>query len=404
MKPKVFGEHDDVTLEQFYNVADSAEFAALMADGHRGYLMPIGGVAAYDNKVSPNGVGVDIGCGNMAVKTDVTLDEFADISREQVDDNPYKVLSNPKLNDLADEIWHRIQFGPGRVNREDDAPRDHELFLDDRWYILPNTGGEQAFRDELREKARDQLGTVGGGNHYVDVFVDDDNYIWVGVHFGSRGFGHTIAMKYLALAQGGTWDDYGDGDEEVILHRRNPIGYDYWQMMELAVEYAYAGREWATRKVVDIIGANEVDVVHNNHNFATEEEHMGRELVVIRKGATPAFTGQRGFVGGSVGDNAVILEGAHTEEGSKEHWLQKQSLFSTVHGAGRVMGRREAKRTVDESEVEEWLDGMGVIRRGGGLDESPQAYRRLSDVLDIHSDTINVLHELRPIIVCMAND
>ncbi len=156
------------------------------------------------------------------------------------------------------------------------------------------------------------------------------------------------------------------------------------------------------------MGGSELDLVHNNHNFAWQEEHFGEELVVVRKGATPAFPGQRGFVGGSMGDDAVILEGA--AEGSIE---QQEALYSTVHGAGRVMSRTEAagrrgrKRgrssgRISREMMQGWLERKGVILRGGGLDEAPQAYRRLKDVIAAQGGTVNVLHTLRPLVVAMA--
>ena len=168
--------------------------------------------------------------------------------------------------------------------------------------------------------------------------------------------------------------------------------------MNLGGAYAYAGREWVARKTVSILGGREQELVHNHHNFAWKESHEGEEYVVVRKGATPAFPGQRGFVGGSMGDDAVILEGSHqiTDEA-------KIALFSTVHGAGRVMSRTEARgktkgwgpkaRIVSPGKVSwqmvnEWLGPKGVILRGGGLDEAPHAYRRLPDVLAAQGSTV----------------
>ena len=166
--------------------------------------------------------------------------------------------------------------------------------------------------------------------------------------------------------------------------------------------------------------------MHNHHNFAWEEEHFGRTFVVVRKGATPAFPGQKGFVGGSMGDDAVILEGARTRDGGggetggamadrETAALQARALYSTVHGAGRVMSRTAARgkrhrRTgkvlkrgkVTREMMREWVDRKGVVLRGGGTDESPHVYRRLTDVLAAQGDTVTVLHTLRPLVVVMA--
>ena len=373
-----------------------------MADGHVGYVMPIGGVAAYHNQVSVVGVGFDIACGNAAIRTDLTLASFGDDA----------AAVNATLVALADEIAAMVSFGIGRKNRADDAPVNHALFDDAAWDAVP-----AQHRNALREKARVQLGTVGSGNHYVDVFVDELGFIWVGVHFGSRGFGHTVASNFLALGQGKAWGERVP-ETEVLLDLSDPIGHDYWHLMNLAGEYAYAGREWVARKVLALLGGVELELVHNHHNFAWKEEHYGDEVVVIRKGATPAFPGQKGFIGGSMGDDAVIVQGVPTDSTSSEVVeLQKSALFSTVHGAGRVMSRTQAagkrdrrsgrqlsRGDVSPNMMRDWVREKGVVVRGGGVDESPHVYRRLPDVLAAQGGTIEVLHTLRPVIVVMAGD
>ncbi len=397
---KIFGQHDEQTVIQFQDVRTRAVDAALMADGHVGYVMPIGGVAAYRDQISVVGVGFDIACGNAAIRTDLTLDSLGD--------SPAEVRKT--LVGFAGEIADTVSFGIGRKNRSDDAPVDHALFADPSWDVVP-----PKHRQALQVKARQQLGTVGSGNHYVDVFADESGVIWVGVHFGSRGFGHTIASAFLAMGQGKEWGERVP-EREVLLDLVNPIGHDYWHLMNLAGQYAYAGREWVARKVVSILGGSELDLVHNHHNFAWKEVHGDQELVVVRKGATPAFPGQKGFIGGSMGDDAVIVQGAVPGAASPEtEVVQREALFSTVHGAGRVMSRTAAagKRNrktgaiitpgrVTAEMMSEWIKEKGVILRGGGLDESPHVYRRLSDVLAAQEGTIEVLHTLRPLIVVMA--
>jgi tRNA-splicing ligase RtcB (3'-phosphate/5'-hydroxy nucleic acid ligase) len=393
-EPMIFGSHDGNALAQLRDVASRAERAALMADGHVGYVMPIGGVAAYRERASVVGVGFDIACGNAAIRTDLRAEQFG----------------RGELERVGEELQRSISFGMGRTNREDDAPVDHPLFGSDAWEAVP-----ASHRSALREKARAQLGTVGSGNHYVDVFADEAGSIWVGVHFGSRGLGHTIASGFLALSQDLPWGSRA-GEKEVLLPLDAPLGHDYWTLMNLAGEYAYAGREWVARKVVAMLGGREEELVHNHHNFAWREQHDGEEFVVIRKGATPAFPGQKGFVGGSMGDDAVIVEG--TRDGDREtRTLQRAALFSTVHGAGRVMSRTEAAgryrgrgrtRTlirpgrVTPEMMMQWMDSRGIILRGGGLDESPHAYRRLPEVLAAQRGTVRVLHTLRPLLVVMA--
>ncbi len=363
-KPAVFGSHEPNTLAQLDDVASRAERAALMADGHLGYVMPIGGVAAYRDKVSVVGVGFDIACGNAAIRTDLKLPQI-----------------QGRLRELADAIQASLSFGVGLRNRSEDAPSDDPLFEDPAWDAVP----DRHERDRLRAKAREQIGTVGSGNHYVDVFADEADRIWVGVHFGSRGFGFGVAHGFLALSQNKQWGERAP-EREALLDVHAPIGDAYWQLMNLA---------------------------GHHHNFAWIEEHGGEKLYVIRKGATPAFPGQKGFVGGSMGDDAVILQGA-TPADAATRQLQARALYSTVHGAGRVMSRTAAagKRTrkgkvlkpgaISREMMHEWVKGKGVVLRGGGTDESPHVYRRLPDVLKAQGATVEVLHTLRPLIVVMA--
>ena len=396
---KIFGQHEPGTIAQLQKVAERAEKVALMADGHVGYVMPIGGVAAYREAVSVVGVGFDIACGNAAIRTDLTLADLATPRR-----------AHREVAALADEIAGRVSFGVGRRNTANDAPTDDPLFDDPAWEALPASE-----RKALKNKARDQLGTVGSGNHYVDVFADETDTLWVGVHFGSRGFGHTIASAFLALGQGRGWGERVP-EIEVLLPLADGIGHDYWHLMNLAGRYAYAGREWVARKVVSILGGRETELVHNHHNFAWRETHGGEELVVVRKGATPAFPGQKGFIGGSMGDDAVIVRGAERVP-DETAAVQRDALYSTVHGAGRVMSRSQAagKRKgwgrkarivkpglVSPEMMQAWVKEKGVELRGGGPDESPHVSRRLPDVLAAQEGPIEILHTLRPLIVVMA--
>jgi tRNA-splicing ligase RtcB len=400
---KIFGTHEPNTLAQLQDVASRAQRAALMADGHLGYVMPIGGVAAYSNRVSIVGVGFDIACGNAAIRTDRTLADLGETPGAR----------QSALTGLAEEIHHTISFGVGRKNRADDAPLDHPLFDDAAWDAAP-----ARHRQALQQKARAQLGTVGSGNHYVDVFADEGDTLWVGVHFGSRGFGFGVAHGFLALSQGQDWT-VKVPEREVLLDLSQPLGQDYWTLMSLAGRYAYAGREWVARKVVAIMGAREMELVHNHHNFAWKEMHDGEELVVVRKGATPAFPAQKGFVGGSMGDDAVIVQGATVDasRSPERAQAQREALYSTVHGAGRVMSRTRAagkrhRRTgkvlkpgeISRDMMEAWVKRKGVVLRGGGTDESPHVYRRLTEVLAAQEGTIDVLHTLRPLIVVMAGE
>lgn len=365
-------------MKAVMNYAKKPEYVALMADHHIGYSVPVGGVVAYERAINVNGVGFDIACGNKAV--------LLDCDAQGVKDNIYRTMN---------EIQKHISFGMGRRNNE---KVDHELFDDPQW-------GELELLMGLKDKARDQLGTVGGGNHYVDIFVDELNRVWVGVHFGSRGLGHSIATHFVKA--GGGKD--GVHAEPVIFDEDSDLGVQYLKCMELAGRYAYAGRDWVCERVARILRANVVESVHNHHNFAWKERHFDKDLWVIRKGATPAFPGQKGFVGGSMGDISVILEGVQEPE-------SEAALFSTIHGAGRLLGRTQAKGKFDRRgkcireglvkrhDHDHWMRARGVEVRGSGLDESPLAYKRIEDVLAAHSATVNILHTLTPIGVCMADE
>jgi len=387
----IFGEHEKDTIAQLKDVQTGGSVrTAIMADGHLGYHMPIGGVAAYRNRINVAGVGVDIACGNAAIRTDLN---YADIFGRE--------------DELADEIFNTIEFGIGTTNYEDDAPTNHEFFEDERFEIIP-----AEHRERLREMARNQIGTVGSGNHYVDVFVDTAGEVWVGVHFGSRGFGYNISNGFTQLSVGGDFESR-KGTYKIVadLSLDDELGDNFWDAMQLAGKYAHIGREWVARKVVGILGGQERDLVHNHHNFAWKEAHIVDDgydtfqetFVVIRKGATPAWPGQRGFVGGSMGDDSVILQGAtrHAEDGERDP-VAEAAMYSTVHGAGRVLSRKKAKRELDKGKVEAWLRDKEVVVRGGDLDEAPQAYRRLPEVLEAQGETIEILEVLTPKIVCMA--
>jgi tRNA-splicing ligase RtcB len=418
---KTFGPVDErsrLQLERCMEAGD-AEYGVLCADHHPGYSQPIGGGIAYEGYVSPSGVGYDIGCGNKAARTDLTradLEALGGVER------------------IMREITRRISFGMGVPAAE---RVDHPVL--DR--IRRADFGPQR---KLAQLAESQLGTVGSGNHYVDLMEDEEGSIWIGVHFGSRGFGHKTASGFLALAQGlpfGGRASEGEMDSPPVLFEvGSELGEAYVSAMELAGEYAYAGRDVVVDKVLEILGAEAVDEVHNHHNFAWREQHFGRTYWVIRKGCTPARPGQEGFVGGSMGDESVILEGLVGEEA-------EASLFSTVHGAGRAMSRSQAagkvrrrKRwacldrdcdrmletqdgcpdhpgarlrkvwveeqvkpgRVDWPAVQARLREEGIVLLGGGADEAPEAYKRLPDVLAAHAGSVRVKHRLRPLGVAMA--
>jgi tRNA-splicing ligase RtcB len=418
---KTFGPVDQRSLAQLERCiqAGDAEFGVLCADHHPGYSQPIGGGIAYEGYVSPSGVGYDIGCGNKAARTDLTRADLDALGGVEA---------------IMRQITRRISFGMGVPAQE---RSDHPVLDKIR-------DADFSPQRKLHQLAASQLGTVGSGNHYVNLMQDEKGRIWVGVHFGSRGFGHKTASGFLALAQGlpfGGRANEGEMDSPPVLFEiGSELGESYVSAMQLAGEYAYAGRDVVVGKVLEILGAEAVHEVHNHHNFAWREEHFGRTYWVIRKGCTPARPGQEGFVGGSMGDESVILEGVAGADA-------EESLFSTVHGAGRVMSRTQAagrvrrrKRwicrnrdcdrvfdrdgtcsdhpdaglkkvwveeqikpgVVDWPAVQHRLREQGIVLVGGGADEAPEVYKRLPDVLAAHSGSLSVKHTLRPLGVAMA--
>jgi tRNA-splicing ligase RtcB len=409
----IFGDHDDRTIDQLRRCVDAEDGAvgALCADGHVGYSMPIGGAVAYADHVSPAGVGFDIGCGVKGVRTGLRAEDV-------------------EIAPVMDEIARRVSFGVGRAN---DEPIDHPVLDEIK-------AADFAPQRQLHDLAAAQLGTVGAGNHYLNLLEDEDGWLWVATHFGSRGFGHKTASGFLALGQGGRFTDRpSEGsmdDAPALLSTDTDLGQAYVSAMELAGRYAYAGRDVVVDRVLEILGASAVEEVHNHHNFAWRERHDGRDVWVVRKGCTPAFPGQRGFVGSSMGEPSVVLEGLDSPRNA-------DALFSTVHGAGRAMSRAKAagrprKRwvnnlrddttayatreealaapgaqkarsvrvreggAIDFASVLADLRAQGIELRGGAADEAPGAYKRLPEVLAHHEGTIRVVHTLRPLGVAMA--
>ncbi len=417
----IYGDIDPRAITQLLTCAKagSARAAAQMPDGHVGYSMPIGGVIAYEHHVSPSGAGVDIGCGVMGVRTDL---QAADV----------------EIEPIMDEITRRISFGMGRPNNE---PVDHPVLDEIR-------AAEFTPQRALAQKAAAQLGTVGTGNHYIVLAEDEAGQLWITCHFGSRGFGHKTAAGFLALDAGLEFtDEVGDAPMDsppVLFDIHSEIGQAYIGAADLASRYAYAGREAVCERALEILGATETRRINEHHNASWLEEVAGEKAWVVRKGATPAYPGQEGIVGGSMEYGLVIVEGLDTPD-------REASLNSTIHGAGRAMSRIKAagkvkqrkfyrcshcdyeikagnykqKHTscpdhgqvkfnrfcreeriregaVDYDAVKARMAAAGVILRGGAADEAPEAYKRLDDVLAAHENHIKVSGRLRPRGVAMA--
>src|ERR1044071_2637694 len=245
----VFGEHEGGTIAQMRNCMGVGNVVAgtICADGHLGYAQPVAGVIAYEGQISISGVGFDIGCGNMAIRLDT----------------PYAAIQD-RVGEIIRDVAKVISFGIGRKNEE---RVEHALFDDgDAW--------RASDMEAYRPKAVGQLGTVGSGNHYVDLLHDAEGLVWIGVHFGSRGLGHTSATRYLKAAGGKD----GMNVPPAVIDEESEIGERYIAAMELAGRYAYAGREWVCERVRKIVGGTETDRVHNHHNYAWRERHDDPDL------------------------------------------------------------------------------------------------------------------------------
>lgn len=394
MNITIFGREliDEKPIRQIERcITSEDDIAVLNADAHYGYGHPIGGAVAYKEKISLSGVGFDIACGNYAVRTELRLKDI-------------------NLQKVMDEIFRRISFGIGRPNNE---PVDHPV-------LEKIHKAEFEPQRKLFKLAKEQLGTVGSGNHFIDLFEDDDGLLWIGVHFGSRGFGHRTTMGFIAMSRGLSFDDRvneGSMDAPPILFDAGSyLGESYFEAMNLAGDYAYAGREMVVKKVLEILDNPEVTFeVHNNHNFAWKEKHFGETYWVVRKGCTPAFPGQKGFIGSTMADDSVIIEGLDNE-------VSRRALYTTVHGAGRVMSRTKSagrkkwirdrdgikklktvtKGEIDFDEVKVMMKNRRIILKGGDADEAPECYKSLRDVLKCQGDTIRILYTLHPVGVAMA--
>ena len=390
---EIFGREiiDEKSIAQIERCTSENDIGVLTADAHYGYGHPIGGAVAYKNKISLSGVGFDIACGNKAVRTDIKANQIA-------------------LPKIMDEIYSQISFGIGRRNNK---PVDHEV-------LDKINSAEFKPQRKLFNLAKEQLGTVGSGNHFVDLFKDDEGFLWIGVHFGSRGFGHRTTMGFIALSKNLSFEDNvkeGSMDSPPILFDiKSELGQTYLEAIKIAGEYAYAGRNLVVNEVLRILDDPKVTFeVHNHHNFAWREEHFGEKYWVVRKGCTPAYPNQLGFIGSNMMDDSVIVEGIDSE-------LSKKALYSTVHGAGRTMSRNEAagkkkwirdndgikrpvtigRGKVNFEKVRFEMKQRRIELRGSGADEAPECYKKLDDVLSFMGNTIKVIYKLHPIGVAMA--
>jgi tRNA-splicing ligase RtcB len=365
---------EEGAMEQINNLDyhPAIKYIAIMPDCHQGYGMPIGGVIACKNAVIPNAVGVDIGCGMIAVR------------------------SHARVEEATTEVVERIMHSVGRDvpvgfdHRREPVPEQEISDLD------PPVNGVVY---ENIDKARYQLGTLGGGNHFIELQAGDDGYVWLMIHSGSRNVGYRIANHYNELAGrlNVTWHSHVPHRDLCFLPISDPAGMMYIKAMQFAQRFAMKNREimmmYFKRAMMHELDCGFSEEINVHHNFAALEHHKGKDYWVHRKGATRAREGELGIIPGSMGTSSYIVRGKGNAN----------SLESCSHGAGRRMGRGEFTRTTTVEEANKSIEGVvfkgwGKKRRGG-LDwsEAPGAYKDIDEVMAQQEDLVRITVRLRPL-------
>ena len=373
---------DDASIAQMDNAMrlPVSVAGALMPDAHVGYGLPIGGVLATENSVIPFAVGVDIACRMR-------------LSLYQV--SPHLLGQKPAM--FEDALLRQTAFGMGAQWKGKDRA-EHEVLEDSGWEAT-------RLLTSLKDNAVRQLGTSGTGNHFVEwgslhlyepMFgLQPGEYLALLSHSGSRSVGFKIADHFSKLAR----EKHPNLDQSVRqlawLSLDSEEGQEYWLSMELAGRFASANHYIIHHRVAKVVGLKEAAVVENHHNFAwVEKLPDGREVIVHRKGATPAGAGVLGVIPGSMGDAGYVVRGRGVSE----------SLESASHGAGRLMSRKAAFNSISKGTRDEYLRQRGVILLGGGLDESPQAYKPIDAIIAAQHDLVDVIGKFMPRIVRMADE
>jgi tRNA-splicing ligase RtcB len=351
---------------------------ALMPDAHQGYGLPIGGVLAVENAVIPYGVGVDIGCR-------MCLSVF-DLSSTYFDQHK---------NSLKKILLDNTMFGGDTFKK----PEDHEIFEREEFKTI-------RLVKHLKDRAWKQIGSSGSGNHFVEFGIveihNDDNgleikngkYLALLSHSGSRGLGAEVARHYTRVAKD-KCKLPGEAQNLAWLDLNSEEGLEYWLSMNLAGDYASACHHQIHKRISKALGEKHILRVENHHNFAWKETlHDGQEVIVHRKGATPAGKGVLGIIPGSMTAPGFVVRGKGIAD----------AINSASHGAGRLMSRSKAKMTFTNKEVKQQLEKSGVDLIGGGIDEAPMVYKDIQKVMEAQQDLVEVLATFYPKIVRMCGD
>ena len=367
-------EVDEGTLQQARDLANlpfAHSHIAIMPDTHLGYGMPIGAILATKGAIVPNAVGVDIGCGMCSLRTNL------------------KELDTSELKKIMGIIRKTVPVGRNH----------HKTAQDESW--MPEIKGnlpivEQEYKSGLR-----QIGTLGGGNHFIEIQKGSDGYIWIMVHSGSRNIGYTVAKHYHNIAKK-IHEEKGSSQPIDLAHIPESSEYYelYYNEMSYCIDFALANRKLMMERVKDAFSeiVPEVEFSHfinKPHNFADIEEHFGEEYIVHRKGATRAREGEWGMIPGSQGTSSFLVTGKGNPN----------SFQSCSHGAGRVLSRTQARKQLNLKEEIASLKEQGIlhaIRHRSDLDEAPSSYKDIDEVMARQTDLVEIQITLQPIAVVKA--
>ena len=367
---------EDGAMAQAENLANHPvifRHVALMSDAHQGFGMPIGGVVACDKAIIPYAVGSDIGCGMAAVRTSYRAED----------------IIRPQLTKIMEGIRKVIPMGVGIVHEED---QDWEGFD-------PPISNILTVINRLIPKAKKQLGTLGGGNHFWEMQAGDDGYIWIMLHSGSRKLGYDIADYYYkqAVKLCDKWFSQIPCKELAFFPIDDIHGREYEDAMNYALEYAQANRDLMMVRSMEVIksvlGCDFGKVINVHHNYARWENHFGKNVIVHRKGATSAKQGETGIIPGSMGTASYIVSGLGNPE----------SFSSCSHGAGRAMGRNAANKALTVADCDKAMEGVvfgswGEDRKGRtDLSEAPGAYKDIEQVIAAQADLVEPVVRLMPL-------
>ena len=365
-------ELEEGALQQAKNLANlpfAFRHIAIMADSHQGYGMPIGGVMTSPNVIVPNAVGVDIGCGMCSLRTELTE------------------IRTEDLKSVMSLVRKTVPVGFNHHDKEQDSS----------W--MPDREGEMPIVEEEYESALKQVGTLGGGNHFIEIQKGSDGYIWIMIHSGSRNIGYTVAKHYHQKAS--ELNEEKNNEEipkDLSGFEKGTELYDaYVREMNYCIGFAFNNRKLMMERVKEafrqVFGEVEFDdFINKPHNFASFENHFGEELIVHRKGATRARKRELGMIPGSQGTPSYIVKG----KGNRD------AFESCSHGAGRVMSRAQAKKSLSVKEEAGPLEERGIlhaIRHQSDLDEAPGSYKDIREVMELQKDLIDIVIELQPLAV-----